>query len=513
MQSISRLAAALAVVAAVPATQAAPLITDFDPADFDANVIVVNTSGASAQRSAINQFSKLVCDGGVFREYRDDNGTTVGGSWRSYFCQFAATWPNGDPNPLAGQKVLFNTRTKGGSVWGVIPVQENYSVEMMNILSPTCSLVGSRYHCTWDNSNRTPTAAANGECDFAVIEGGVSGRPVANGQSTICVRPDLGASDEEPSFFTDENLPALFAEQPDESKLVKASLFGVQFAPEVTLPVYRVLQEAQGILNPGDPDDYDNPNTAPSLTKEQLSAIFSGEITNWNQIATPVGTPWPDFNQGSLGLCRRTNGSGTQAGATRYLFSRPGKCGGTVFMVTDNTAADGSANGTCDDAANGQLCYVENSGSDDVNTCLDRMNGVGAPINTFFAGIDPTLKMGAIGFNAIEKPSVPGVSQWRFVKVDGVAPTTENGVTGEWDWAYENSMQAPATPVPARAPATATVTAAMLAQLGDPAVVDLLGTPGNWALRDNGFTPSTVAPLVGFGSRLGNSCNEVIIVP
>lgn len=494
-------AAALISAAALPVQQAAALA----PGDFDASTIVVNMIGASAQRNTLNAAVSSLCAGDV-DQYRDKNMATgaVGSRFRSWFCTFAATWPNGDANPLAGRKVLFNVRTKGGSAVGVIPIQEDYTVEHLNILGPNCVDTGSRYECTWEDATRSDgVVLADDDCAIAAaVDGGARGRPVANGKSTLCVKGDMGSSDEEPALFVDENIPAIYPASVDPAAIDAQPAYGVQFGVEVTDQVYRVLQESQGLLATGDADDFTSDAKRPNLTKAQISSIYLGNVTNWNDIAAEVagGATYPAF--GTIGVCRRVNGSGTQAGTTRFFLNRPSTCGGTDFMVTDNTALDGSANGTCDSPANALFCVKENSSSGNVEECLNQMAGVGAPVNTIF-GVQ-----GAIGFNAIEKQRGAG-DKFQFVKIDGDNPTTADGLAGKYPYFFENSLNLNPGAAGLLDADTFTVVSELRNQLSLPGVIAGLGVEGVWALQVNGFDPNDAADApTGRCTRNGNSCNE-----
>ena len=63
------------------------------------------------------------------------------------------------------KKVLFNTRSKGGSICGVVPVGKGWNVEYMNIGyngGSHCTLSSSKYYC---DVSTTPSTALITETD------------------------------------------------------------------------------------------------------------------------------------------------------------------------------------------------------------------------------------------------------------------------------------------------------------------------------------------------------------
>ena len=95
----------------------------------------INISGASAQQKTLGALLASFCQAGTLDRYYDNGGTLnaeTGALWRSYFCTLSTTNAS-VPTSLRGQNVLFNNRSKGGSVWGVVPVARNQKVEFLNI--------------------------------------------------------------------------------------------------------------------------------------------------------------------------------------------------------------------------------------------------------------------------------------------------------------------------------------------------------------------------------------------
>jgi hypothetical protein len=84
---------------------------------------------------------------------------------------------------------------------------------------------------------------------------------------------------------------------------------------------------------------------------------------------------------------------------------------------------------------------IENSSSGNLGVCLDALDrGVGASSS----GITPTIAVNrasfGLGYQATEK-NMGLQESWRYVKVDGFAPTLENAFNGDYDQIYYLSFQ------------------------------------------------------------------------
>lgn len=306
--------------------------------------------------------------------------------------------------------------------------------------------------------------------------------------------PDAGISDIEPSAFTGplalnngaEPLgvaPRATQEFEDRSNLQLRPGPGLVFGTAVTLPMYDELLEDQagaGLL----PADCATASRAgrdavrcmPSLPSALIRSAFLGQISSWEQFA-PYGLALDParVQQGNnVHLCKRTNGSGTHAQFSIH------------FLETNCTATSNFAmleqNDGVSFAQNGFVGMYANSGSSDMDDCLGALgDGTGfdgdfdgLPQTAFpgtgdssvvpGSGLDPnagivqTAAFGnhplgltydnggnpftayGMGYNSLEKNTQLSFA-YRFVKVDGIAPTLENAIAGTYKDVYYLSYQ------------------------------------------------------------------------
>lgn len=427
--------------------------------------LTINISGASAQQLTMGHILTEFCAGDL-DTYLDKPATgSAGSAYRSYFCTMNAT----APAAIAGKKVLFNTRAKGGSVWGVVPLGKNWNVQYLNIgynggAHCTSSVAGT-YQCTIANAS---TAVSGGECPKDSVDYSAQDR------ETKCVKSDAGVSDLEPSMFVDTNLPsgwnALTAAE--LGALTVNSEYGVIFGIAVTNDVYAALQTLQGL----------SASDVPSLTKAQITGILKGNIKSWKELDSALTGISSSATGGLMSVCRRANGSGTQAAQNAYFFNTP--CASS-FGVTDGMVT-----------ANNSATYkvIENSSAGNVSDCLN--NSADGKL----AG--STLKFGGIGFMAIEKqPAV--TDKWKYIKIDGVEPTVDNTISTAYDHVYEQTLQWP-TSVSGDKLAALQM---LLQASGDPAILNAAGVSGVVALQANGNDWNLAADYpTTRGTRGGNSC-------
>jgi hypothetical protein len=248
----------------------------------------------------------------------------------------------------------------------------------------------------------------------------------------VQIIPDVGLADEDPALFTigpQAVTPAIIA------ALNTTPLFQNQFAVAVSLNLYRALQTQQGLVT-GD----DTLANMPSLTKAQISALYAGYVSNWNQIVSPTGAA---LASKAVFTCRRGDNSGTNVSADTYFLKN--RCEtASPPMVQVTTVA-----GNCTGLAAGQT--PENNGctwnavnladavfggaaGGDVASCLDAhaRNGDYA-----FGHLGATSKFddpnGATGAG-----TEAGTNHWRYIAIGGNKPTVEAMANGNYDYAFDN---------------------------------------------------------------------------
>ncbi len=475
----------LAVALSVTAPFAAALAPNVTPD------LVVNIAGASAQQLTLGELLKDQCQSGTLDVYLDKPATGSNGTaWRSYFCtlqNIAAV-----PADLRGKKVLFNTRSKGGSAWGVFPVARAWNVEFLNIGWDNDGDSTNGRNCTDANNDKTwecPTTSTTRSTDaLATSTGECPTAGVLNGhRATQCAVSDAGVSDVEPKMFNAAaNLPAGWSplNLTELGGLSQESQYGVIFGAVVSNDV------ATAMINAGRTVDVDG-KTYANFSKSELQSLFADSVgfKNWFDFDSAVAGEIGD-GSGNMRVCRRVTGSGTQASAQAYFLNNPCATGaGAAFDMVNKAAS----------TSDGSYTVVEGSGSGNLVDC---MNGVGTP-----AG------QGAVGFMATERQPKP-TDKWQFVAIDGVAPTTANAESGLYDFVYEQTMQWRSSLAGSKLNAVkyvrkqsgAVTTLSKVNGSGQPLF------PGVAALADAENNFQTMHPVLR-GTRGGNSCAPIVLMP
>jgi hypothetical protein len=188
----------------------------------------------------------------------------------------------------------------------------------------------------------------------------------------------------------------------------------------------------------------------PSFPTAMVQSLYSGEISNWTtrsiygQILNPAAA---GVNQGNkVNLCRRTAGSGTHA-QFMVNFFRTNCINGTPTIRT-------FANNVPPPVPAPQV--YENEGSSGVDSCLAALaNGSGfnggfpngldvfpaAPSGSGNSSVVPRNRTAfALGYNSLERNASLN-RPFRFMKIDGFAPTLENAFNNLYHDVYYLSYQ------------------------------------------------------------------------
>lgn len=283
-----------------------------------------------------------------------------------------------------------------------------------------------------------------------------SANPCATASTTTRVT-DVGVSDVDPNTFVgvladlddDTVLPVGNVEVPsnvvdfeNNSSLQVSALGSLMFGIVVSDPFYAALQHSQFFGDDTcDPAIYSNDAASfdasasseslecmPSLSRAEIASLLSGQIASATSIGTRVtsiyGTDYASLydlaygnwfassDGGTINLCLRNQGSGTHAVTMQYFLRS--NCGAVDTRLV--------AARECDNDASGDDCgvIVGNSGSSDLAACLTAKADAGK---------------WAVGYQSLEKNANQNDSNgndYRFVKVDGVAPNLENFLKGDY---------------------------------------------------------------------------------
>ena len=464
--SVLSLATAGTLAVAGQASAFAPVWpTDGDAADGTdpAGSVVIWHGGASASTSSVETaVVGAFCDSAQPVDILEDARTLGKPAFWSVACIGKSTLPA----TLSGKKILWSKRDEGGSGTGVGPLALSTAMGFMKPstgVGTNCpSVSGTRtvagittniWNCTGFTYSLTPSVPATfNEAD-----------PTSGGVMRV---PDIGTSDIEPDKFAsnfsfnvpkaDFNLDGVINAADtlaayDASGLTKESLAALTFGVPMNTRMYQDLQAAQfpsghPLFNDCNPagatygsiaSSASNANAEkcmPSLSSNEIRSIFmkGGAIRGSTdfQAEFPFGSAAfaslsatvNGATDNTVQICRRVNGSGTQAQFHAIMIGYP--CDATFDSSIDTLQPE---------AAGPLTTFVtENEGSGDVEKCLNDFNN-----GTNTTGQNAALrKRWAVGIQSLEKnaPSGAGAytNDYRFPKIDGVAPTLANVHAGDY---------------------------------------------------------------------------------
>jgi len=377
-------------------------------------------SGSSAQDNTLEQLFRFICEPNSLDIYRSN-----GGNVRLLFCRTRTAAGAGAVTGLtAGQKIAFHKSSIGGSGSGVGPLIQLVAVDFLNVAD-------LRAHF----DERCPAEKRK----WNAAEGTLSAYMVFDCLNPTPARevPDVGISDVEPRFFLDQYHLAPGAVDSLKVTPVNAFIFGVP----VNLSLRNALQAARfpraDPCNPANPHYADvvmgdsNTRTTrgetercmPGLTRAQVTGIFAGTLLDWGQVLTPTGYPLASKNPKTgqvsapaglvapsderIYVCRRVDTSGTQASYEMFFLNQRCSAGVHPFIKSGPNVFMGS-------------------GTADVKACLNELD---------------QEKRWAVGIMSTENVASSADDRWRFIKMDGVAPTLFNTYSGRWPFFVEQSYQ------------------------------------------------------------------------
>lgn len=442
----------------------------------DAGTVKVYMTGASALRNVIGGLFTQHCDADL-DVYYSGAGTFGGTSFsaagdahRVYTCTMKASSPI-----LGGKKVALFKSDIGGSGQGVFPVYfggaEGATRSFLNL--NTC---GTR-------AASAPNYTCTGE------------------QTQVSM---AGVSDVEPGMFKGINTPTDDPSYPQDGlsdeqlgAMDIAPLFQTVFGVAVNKSLRDAMQTKQG-LTAGSDDEAQRP----SMSLVEATSYFSGSL------ASPsAGMGWQAIVGASdakkdtrVNVCRRVQGSGTQAAANATLVGFP--CNGSALPVADSSFSDGGlTNAISSVGPSGEVFVYEGSSTGNVISCLGAAEDSAAY---------------AIGH--VSKENNEAGSKWRHVKLDGIAPSRDNVKAGKYGYFFESTMQWHRDYVATLSADQQQFLADFRTEAGKPSSLAKLSSStqnGVAALPESyaGAFGSGTTDEIAFGSRVtrgGNSCSAPI---
>jgi hypothetical protein len=238
----------------------------------------------------------------------------------------------------------------------------------------------------------------------------------------------------------------------------------------VTLDVGQATTTASGVIksaSDGVATVADSEECMPNLTMAEVAGLVTQKIEDWTQFnseqaldwvtdtnadgtidlleaAADAGVPIPTTNANPAldnrrpHFCRRNAGSGTNAQFQAFFLRRP--CANIGGSIVADAAASTSPSSCVFNQPQGVVCM--NRGSSDLGRCLDDLENA-TNTSTVFPDTNPINYprfAWGIGYQSVEKNANLG-RDYRFVKIDGKAPTLQNIWRADYRDHFEQTCQ------------------------------------------------------------------------
>lgn len=400
--------------------------------------LVVYTSGGAAQDQAITRVvSNTLAAPGTLDTFSDVSGSSVGGRWQAFYFTGNANLPGG----LAGKKIILEKRSYGAAGYGVVPLLANdgegLPLEHLNIVGLA--------EASWDSDGAKKwKKAISGDNAAAYLTKVVSDGGFLGVDPDILLKPNTENYPEQVNELTtgapEANWPLNLNQVP--AGFTQISTGGLVYGIAVTEDLYKALQAAQkraGSLPESVEIGAYDAHSLPNLNRTFVASILAGKISHWEQVkivdkntqqavsltdaAFDAGIAAPFKNEDGktpVGVGRRNKGAAIGAVAYAKFLNYPG-------TANANKPADNTPNG--DEALAAPIVKSPGGVNATNNLLKDWNNGSNA------SGLNPgSQKVWGLAVNSGDKDA--GANPWRYVRIDGYAPTIENVAAGVYPhWA------------------------------------------------------------------------------
>jgi len=476
----------------------------------------VYLAGSSAQDSFVFGQIAGLCGSNAVTVYYDNGGNTLNSQAGSAtvakaiyglnYKVFDCVVGTAKYGLNVGDNVTFHKVNLGGSAQGVVPIFTNTNVNTLSIKNSNCYT---------DNSLKT--VGLPGVVGNAVNPATATLKvcTTSNTGDLVSAPVDGGLSDVNPTLFQGVNQ----AFQSYNAGTGNTSYFpevtsipsGVTIVPgaaltmgvPVTLNLYKALQAAQGLSTGSCALGSYTDACMPSLTKPVLTSLISGNITDWSalsyngvtlkQAAINAGLITASFDT-TVNFCQRVAGSGTAAAQYAYFLNAPGNSATTLPPTSGSQY--------------GPYVYSLADGGN-MEACLDDF-GTGATTNAKDYTGTPLLTAPqaawAIGQLSVDKNPTAGKA-YRFIKINGVAPTLANVYNGAYDFVVESTWQYQTNPVQGRTKQQAIVKALITEAQTPNLIYTQLNATVNPVFAGGSGTTSSMTGLgvAGFAEPISNA--------
>lgn len=414
-----------------------------DPAQTATALQTLYVSGSSSLSRSFGAYIQTLCNPSTFDVYFDDGGAVGDGiatsedglNSRAYSCTLAVQVGN----YAAGSDLVVYKRDQGGSVFGVNPILSPVATSRMRV-----TVAG----CVRNVALHPAPAPAPGIYVPSYL---------CSGTDTAAV-PDSGISDVEPRLFQETvNRANGIAPMAIPASVNFSSLVQGVFGVAVNKKLYRRLQEAQGLAQVDPPADQDAWTTAdiagiPSLTTGFVRAALAGAGISGNPLAdrgwNVVVPAAPLVTGKTINICRRVEGSGTQAASNIFFALNPCQTGYGATLAPNGSTQPVST--PYAPQTTGTL-GVRTLAVPGVYTAVREDMGTGGAENCLGTTVETAVNPNdvadneAYGLAILSRESNPrvggGDKGYRFVKLDGVAPTRALAKSGDYLFVFEATMQ------------------------------------------------------------------------
>lgn len=445
--------------------------------EFTGDTLNIRVSGASAQDNGILGSALSLCVAGSVHRYAISNNVV-------FYCTPDVGTNAGQITVPAGKtKLAIYKYSAGGSYYGVGPVNSNTAAD-----GSTLTATGNQLpflDLTKVNSLCSGTNATTTTVTYNSTLGSYTNVACGNASSTLTTAATtyIGLSDVEPAFFSSAT-----------ANLTSNSVYALIFGVPVSLNIRNALQTQQfGAGNACIGSDTEA--CMPTLSSAQLTSAYTQLGQTWAGIGVTSG-----LADDTIYVARRVDSSGTQKTFEALIARTPNGQGGLkqcstgvqTFLAPDSGNVGlntGDASSACGSAT--PPVVFAGSGGGDVRACLANHHTAGR---------------GAIGILTTEDKA--GTANWRFVKVDGVAPTQAQTAAGKYRHYVESFLNTRTSGAFATASAlgySAFVTR-LSTDLANPAIIKQIngadqpfGAAGLMAL----YTRQTPAPALDFTGASG----------
>jgi hypothetical protein len=469
---------------------------------------VIYTSGGAAQDKAYGKVvSTTLAKSGTIDTFNDlDEKGNKGKRWTAYYFIGADNL-----GILAGKKILLEKRIYGAAGYGVVPVIGGTPLEHLNIIGTGLTAA-------------TPLETTGTPNVYSVLINNTASakkylKKVASDAGFLGVDPNILLKPKTDNYPLPVN--ELITGKPDSKwsltltsvPTTGANAFtvvptgGLVYGVGVTLDLYKALQAAQkraGILPSTTVVGSYAEADLPKLNRNVVGSILAGKVQNWEQfkiidktdgnkskslldasILTDAGLSAPTTETVAgiptpvtpVAVGRRNNGAAIGAAAYAKFLNYP---------ATANSIAPAKATDNSSTAELATLPIVKSpTGTGDTGNLLkDWQNGTNVTgYNNVLNAKRWGIAINSADLNAGVKADGTGGDGWRYIKIDGYAPTLENVAAGVYPhWAEGAVLYPTAKKADKDWESKKILLKALADDLGSPTVAKAVNTTQAWGV-------------------------------